>query len=129
MNKVVCSICSREKDESNDDLPARLRYRGSHVAKVARYAQQEGLPFFILSGVYGFISEDERIEWYDHLLAADEVPALARKIEAQLRELKLQEVHFYTKRKPNWEPYLEALNRGAKMLGIRILVHYMGDEA
>ena len=125
---VICSICSRAKKDDAGLLPAKDRYVGSHISKVRGFAKREGLPFFILSGVYGFISGDELIPYYDHLLVAHEVEALVPSLLKQLRKHEVEVLHFYTKTKPNWVPYRKALEEATKSLGIGLTVHELGDN-
>ena len=126
---VVCSICSRAKRYNQELLPARQRYTGSHISKVEEVARQKEQPFFILSGRYGFVSADEAIPYYDHLLTREEVNALAMKVRFQLKTHGVTECHFYTKRKSNWEPYLDVLIHAARALNVRLRVHELaGDE-
>src|SRR5665213_1086849 len=96
---IICSAGSRAKDPWQYPLPARLRYTGSHIAKVARTAHEEALPFYILSGVYGLVAADDPIPYYDHLLSLDEVGALAAKIVSRLLLDNIHEVRFCTKAK------------------------------
>jgi hypothetical protein len=127
-NKVVCSICSRAKDDDKNLLPARKRYVGSHIAIVENNSKELGQPFYILSGLYGFISGDELIPDYDYLLDANRVPALVAKVTSQLLSAEVGEVRFYTKRKPNWEPYLLALTQATDTLGVKLTVKLLGDD-
>lgn len=128
MQIAVCSICSRVKDENKELLPARKRYLGSHVLKVEKIALEQKHPFFILSGVYGFISGEEKIPTYDHLLAEDEVSALAEKIQAQIEKSGASEIHFYTKNKPNWKPYRVALEQAAQSVNVELSVHELAEN-
>ena len=128
MSVVICSICSRMKDERKGLLPARERYLGSHISKVEKIAKEQKRPFFILSGVYGFVAAEEGIPYYDHLLLPNEVLALTEKIRVQLKEHAVEEIHFYTKTKPNWRPYLNALQKASKSLDIHLVIHELSEE-
>ncbi len=130
LRTVVCTICSKEKIELHKKklLPARIRYLGPHIPKVGRLAERSEMPFFILSGVHGFIFAEETIQHYDHLLVASEVSALSKKIQEQLKQQRVGYIHFYTKRKPNWAPYLKALQLAADALRIPIKVHELSDD-
>ena len=123
-----CSICSHEKREEEGLLPARERYLGSHIAKVEREASQEGLPFFILSGVYGLIPAEEGISYYDQSLTVVGVPFLTIKVHSQLRQYGLDAVHFFTKTKTSWEPYLEALKLATESLGVMLCIHELLED-
>ena len=124
---AICTICSREKSEQEGLMPARRRYLGSHIAKVAEYAAKMELPLFIMSGRYGFISAKEPIQDYDHLLVAQEVTALSFTVYRQLRSLGLKEIHFFTKTKSTWAPYREALEPATQTLGIRLHIHELSE--
>jgi hypothetical protein len=95
---------------------------------VAGYALEQELPFYILSGVYGFISAQVLLPPYDHLLVDDEAPLLSQKVSDQLRPLGIQEIHFYTKSKPSWQPYRDALARATSYLGITLHVHELSEN-
>lgn len=125
---VICSICSRAKRQDEGLLPARQRYTGSHIGRTEKVATNQKQPFFILSGVYGFISADESIPYYDHLLATEEVLQLASKIRGQLKECGVRELHFYTKNKTSWKPYQEALCLATEALGVSLFVHEMLED-
>jgi len=120
---AICTVCSREKSDDADPVPARERYLGSHVALVAQYAAEQGLPFFILSGVYGFISAEAPILGYDHLFSESEVAALAPTVYLQLKKLGIEKIHFYTKTKPGWIPYRKVLEIATATEGLAIQLH------
>ena len=125
---AICCICSRAKNENVALMPARQRYCGSHIAKVAEYAAQRELPFFILSGTYGLIPGEVLIPYYDHLLVAQEVTALMLKVHSQLRRLGLREIHFYSKVKPSWMPYQVALVLASESLGVHLHIHELSED-
>ena len=118
--EVVATICSKEKLTDTKPLPANERYLGSHITFVKQVAEKRRLPFFIVSGVYGLISANEKIPYYDHLLIKSEVEALAEKIATQLKERGISVIHLYSKEKPNWKVYEEALMGGAKLTGAEV---------
>lgn len=128
MPHIVCSICSRQKSQEAGVLPARQRYLGTHVAAVGLEAQKQGLPFFILSGRFGLVPADEPIPDYDYLLAREAVPELAHRISGQLVRHGVQGIHFYTKDKPNWSPYLEALQKATGRSGVSLVVCLLGEN-
>ena len=90
------------------------------------------VPFFILSGVYGLLSAEEKIPDYDYELGVLGVEPLSVKIRTQLQLFGIQEIRFYTKLdKPKWTPYLHALLRAANTSQPRVHVdiHKLEDEA
>ena len=127
-NIAVCSICSRAKRDDAELLNAMDRYTGSHIAKVAGIAHADHAEFFILSGVYGFINAYQQIPYYDHPLRPQEMSALAETVGAQLEKHGISEVRFYTKQKPSWEPYREAITKAALAKKIQLQVHELDDD-
>lgn len=125
---AICTICSRAKNEVEGLLPARQRYLGSHIPHVEGRARQHGLPFFILSGVYGLLAAEEGISYYDHVLGAEEILALAFKVYRQLKHHALQELHFFTESHPSWKPYLDVLQLATESLGVRLCVHELSES-
>ncbi len=125
---AICSICSHSKSEDEGLLPARQRYLGSHIPHVEGEAKQHGLPFFILSGVYGLLMAEEGISYYDHVLGAEEVLALASKVYKQLKHHALQELHFFTKSHLSWKLYLDVLQLATESLGVRLCVHELSEN-
>jgi hypothetical protein len=107
--KAVCTICSREKDPEQTFLPAHQRYLGEHVALVRRYARENALPFFVLSGKFGLVHEDDMVPYYDYLLSEGDVPKLIGLVEAQLIGHGMQKLWFHHKLKQSWKPYATAL--------------------
>jgi len=109
--KVICTVCSNKKNKNKKLLPAYLRYISPRIKKIRNIAKKENLPFFILSGKFGLISDTESIQWYDHLLKKDEVQALTKKVIIQMRDLGITELLFYKKQIENkgWEPYYELI--------------------
>jgi hypothetical protein len=128
---AICSICSREKREDPDPLPARELYIGAHIAQVNRYAEEKGLPFYVLSGLYGIVAAEKPVSPYKHELNADEVFSLSLMIYRQLRELKLaagiEEVHFFTLLEEEWIHYQNALKLAVDCLDMRLHVRYIHE--
>lgn len=122
---AVCTICSREKNPSDRLLPAVDRYIGSHVALVRAQAEQRGQPLYFLSSLYGLIPAGQYIVYYNHLLKPDEVPELKETVAQQLTLYGLEEIHFFTKKKPYWQLYLELFSR----LRTRLYVYELPADA
>lgn len=125
---AVCSICSRVKNHDKALLPARLRYLGEHIKVVEEESRRQKASFFILSGVYGFISGEEPIEDYDSLLSFDEVPGLVTLVGRQLRRFGVTEVHFYCKNKKDWLPYQSLIRQAAAAQQITLVSHELKDD-
>lgn len=94
--RIVCSYCSAGKRADETPLPALERYRSERLHDLARQAGEGGAPLFILSGRFGLLAADDPIPWYDHLLGADEVPAMAQRVGQRLRELGVTEIEYHT---------------------------------
>lgn len=125
---VVCTICSRDKDKDEMLVAARSRYTSSHIRKVERIADENCLPFFILSGLYGLISADEPIPHYDHVLGLSMVTDLHYRIHNQLAIHDIEKIHFYTKDKPAWQLYERALGLATEHLGVELVIHQLNTE-
>ena len=126
---IICCICSREKNESPNLLPARRRYTGSHIGIAEKAAAAETLPLYILSGMLGLVGADEPVPHYDHYLNEKEVPHIANLLVRQLQQLDIGTVHFYVKLKPTWGTYLRALQMAAEKAGTEILIRELPDDA
>lgn len=82
--KIICTICSKHKDENKNLLPARSRYTSTRIKAIGEIAEKLKLPYFILSGKYGLISADEKIPNYDYYLEKSAIDSLSRTVEKQL---------------------------------------------
>lgn len=102
---VMCTICSREKRHNTGLLPARIRYKGVHVKRVAEVARRFDIPFFVLSGALGLISGEELISDYDHRLVDCEIFALAIHVVEQIRSADISKIVFFQKDNSGWKPY------------------------
>ncbi len=121
--RIICTICSKHKNDSKGLLPARLRYTSPHIKAVERIAEKSKLPFFILSGKYGLISADEMIPSYDYYLEERAIDSLAKTVYEQLKKHSITELDFYTESKPSWAPYELVLRKGAELAGVALIVH------
>lgn len=128
---IVCSICSREKSKDPKPLPARERYTGSHIKLVENIALEQRAQFFILSGKFGLLHAQERIEFYDFLLTEEGVSFLAARVLRQIVWLPfvVGEIQFYTKDKPNWLPYKKVIEDAAAKTNTNLRVVYLLPDA
>ena len=128
---IVCSICSREKAANPEPLPARERYVGSHIKLVETIALEQGAQFFILSGKFGLLHAQERIEPYNFLLTEEGVKFLATRVFRQIVRLPfvVSEIQFYTKNKPNWLPYKKVIEDAAAKTNTNLRVIYLLPDA
>ena len=123
---IACSVCSRQKNEDPDPLPARERYTGSHVRYVESVAKA---PLYILSGKYGLLEANDPVEYYDYRLTDGDVSALVRVIGTQLEREGIQEVIFYSKSKTEWLPYRKALQIACGSKGVGLTLQRIPDNA
>ena len=128
MNKIVVTVCSRQKSADPRPLPAHKRYLGSHITKVQAIAAQAGDQFYILSGYLGLVPSEDETPHYDYLLTEDGVREARGRIALQLVAGGISEIHFYTKNKSNWRFYNEALAEAAREVRAELHLHYLGDN-
>ena len=121
--KLVATICSRQKDDSLELLPAHQRYTGEHIANTEKIAKNLGLPFFILSGKYGLLPANEKIPNYDYYLEASAVDDLAKVVEEQLRKFNINEIDFCTEGKESWILYETVLKKATSLAGVTLSSH------
>ena len=120
--KIICTICSRTKKEDEGFIPAHTRYLGEHIKKVALIANKEKKPFFILSGKYGLIHQDEKISYYDYYLEGSAIEIFSKKVCDQLKENGIMEIDFYVEEKDSWFPYKTVLQKGADLAGVSVYI-------
>jgi hypothetical protein len=119
--KVIVTICSREKDHSTNNLPAHRRYTSPRIKQVRAIAHRKKRPFFILSGKYGFVAEDDSIPYYDNLLTGDAVDELLKRMCEQNKLLKITSMEFYGQpKKGRWVPYYDTVERFARTQNIHL---------
>ncbi len=111
--KCIITICSKKKDESQEALPARLRYLGERIDDTYSKAQAAHLPMYFLSGKYGLVFSEDTIPYYDYYLEMDKVDELALTLAEQIKSLDITDIDFYIENKESWKPYIEALEKGA----------------
>jgi len=120
-----CTYCSAAKREDPGLLPALERYLDRRIHDLAARATVAGMSFLILSGEYGLLRPDEPIPWYDHLLRADEVEALAARMAGQLEALGVTELVHHTVEAaidPLIIPYRDAITLACASAGVTLRV-------
>ncbi len=121
MATVYATYCSAPKRTDDGDLPAIERYLSERIRSVDGQAQRDGASFLILSGTYGLITREAPLPWYDHLLAVEEIPAMAAGAQERLRADGIAEVVWFTVH-PDTDPYVtrygEVLRRACEALQI-----------
>ena len=115
---VIATICSRKKNASTMLLPAYERYLGEHIQKAKLIALQKNAPFYILSGLLGFIPAETQIDFYDYLLLDSKVDELVILVAKQIREASITEINLYTENNPNWQPYHRTIQDASLVTGV-----------
>lgn len=109
MSVIVCTICSREKDESEESMPAHKRYRGDHIDSVRAVAEAACRSYYILSGKFGLLKASDLVPCYDFRLTPQDVRRLSFQVSSKLSQDGVTEVVFYTKPTRAWMPYQEVM--------------------
>ena len=123
--KILCTYCSKHKNESPDPLPAIERYISVRIQRVSKYAKVSSTGFYILSGKFGLIPATAEIVYYNHLLTMGEVNKHAIKVSRQLEIHNITQIDFYTRSvtvDPGIQPYLKCIELAAAKSGVRLNV-------
>ncbi len=121
--KIVATICSKNKLEIEGELPAQELYTAPHIVDTKKIADEEGLDFYILSGLYGLIPGTQKIPFYDYYLEPDAVPELIDKVVEQLEEAEITEIDFYYEDKESWKPYINSILGACERLEVKLNLH------
>jgi hypothetical protein len=99
-----------------------MRYLGRRIRRVLREAERRGAPALIFSGRFGLLAPARRIPWYDQALRPEDVPAMAGRLERQLRRLGVEAIEFWARpaSTPGWRPYHQALGAACTAAGVRL---------
>jgi hypothetical protein len=128
MEKLYCTICSKDKKTDKLLLPAKERYISERIDLVNELSKKDNVAFVILSGEFGLLKPNENIPFYDHLLIPEEVATLTKKVTRQLSELSVDEIVFFAKpKKDNWVPYYQVLENATNKLKIKLAVKDVGS--
>ncbi len=95
------TYCSAEKNYSNRSISAIKLYKSERISNVHKDAQANNIQMFILSGKYGVISAQHKINYYDHLLKDEEVDMHSELVTNQLKELGIRELVFFSNKLEN----------------------------
>ena len=123
--KVLCTYCSAEKQTVVGNVPAISRYISKRIDRVAKQAEKENRPLFILSGKYGIIPAAHPIPYYDHLLTQEEVLAHAKNVASQIKEHGITHITFYTRslqQDPNVAAYINCINQAAELVQVSLVI-------
>jgi len=113
---LFATYCSADKDGAAGDLPAIERYISDRITGVCANAQTAQARFGILSGMYGLISADHPLPYYDHLLQTEQIEAMVKTVQDTLTEWKVTEVRWFSvafEMDPNVRRYRDVMERAA----------------
>lgn len=119
--KIFCTYCSAGKNESRNLLSAIERYKSNRISNVCDAAKSKGLKFYILSGKYGLLAVNDKIEYYDHLLLSSEMEQHAKIVAEQLVKNKITKLVFYSNLlsvDQNIKPYIDCIQLASKIAAI-----------
>ena len=123
--KILCSYCSAAKRDDDGLLPAVERYQSERLRELWLRGRAQETPLYILSGAFGLLGAEEPIPWYDHLLSAGEVEAMAVNVAARLRELAVEGVVYHTASltaTAALRPYFETITAACAMAGVPLTI-------
>lgn len=101
-------------------LPASKRYLGAHITVAKNIADKEQKEFYIFSGKFGLIHDDEPIHYYDYFLTEDDINKVSSLLASQIKENKIDKITFYTKSK--WTTYNKAFRQACQTCGVDLIV-------
>jgi hypothetical protein len=114
---LFATYCSADKDGAAGDLPAIERYISDRINGVYANAQTAQARFGILSGMYGLISADHPLPYYDHLLQTEQIDDMVRSVQSTLTEWGVTEVRWFSvgfEMDPNVRRYRDVIGRAAQ---------------
>ena len=120
---AYCTYCSAEKNKTDRSISAIELYKSKRIANVHKEAQANNIQLFILSGKYGVIPTQHKINYYDHLLKDEEVDMHSELVTNQLKELGIIELVFFSNKLENdnnLAPYRSCIKKACKKAGINL---------
>ena len=87
-DRAVLISCSAKKAEGGYRTPDEL-YTGPLFRAALRYAQERGLPWFVLSARHGLVTPDKELRPYDQKLKPAEAHAWGERVVKQMDDLGL----------------------------------------
>ncbi len=123
--KYYCTICSKEKRNDKELLPAIERYLSPRIKNVYQKASSEKVKHLIFSGEYGFIHPYSLIPYYDHLLLEEEIEAFLPLLKQQNLFWEITELDCFMEKEdtPGWEAYYKILTNFAEEEDVKIRFH------
>jgi hypothetical protein len=124
--KYYCTICSKEKRNDKELLPAIERYLSPRIKNIYQRASSEKVKFLIFSGEYGFIHPYSLIPYYDHLLLEEEIEAFLPLLKEQNLFWEITELVCFMEKEETsgWGAYYTILKRFAKEKDIKISFNF-----
>ncbi len=115
--KIYSTYCSAAKKHPTDLTNAIDLYQSNRIKWVYELAKTAQVRFLILSGKYGLLKPDDPIQYYDHLLQADEVSKHSELVADQIKQFEISEIVFYAnspEKDPNLLPYINCISIAAE---------------
>lgn len=118
--KIYCTICSKNKDESKNEIEAIKRYKSERIKEVYNKSKKDNVEFRILSGKYGLVKPEDKIGHYDELLTKDKVSQIAQVVSEQVTFQNIKEILFFTKVSNEYKPYQDLIKMVCSELKIKL---------
>jgi len=113
--KLHATYCSKNKKKDEGKIPAEERYKSERIQKIFRTAKKKDEKFAILSGKYGLLKPGEKIPYYDKLLEKQDVEELISEVRKFLRQEKISEVVYHTKKvEGQRKPYFQLIKKSCE---------------
>lgn len=112
--KIYLTACGKKKKRDSCKIKSIDRYLSKRIKTIYNKSKRDSVNFRILSGKFGLLKPDEKIEWYDKLLLKKDIPELEKIIEKQIKNQKINEIIFFainTKEDKLSKPYLEVIKK------------------
>ncbi len=125
---LICTICSRDKDQREGLLPAIERYNSPRIDQVFSLAREGGHAFAILSGKYGLLFPKTPIPYYDKLLKKEDIEEVGARAALCLKENDFRSVILLLPDPaidPNVVPYIETMKRAGEIGGVPVEVRFV----
>jgi len=126
--KIYCTTCCKEKASTSKKIAAIDLYLSGRINAIYKWSKKDKIAFRILSGKYGLLQPETKIEWYDKKLEMEDLPQIVPKIAKHLSENEIDEVVFFAKKLddfPDWKPYYKAIENACLLnnilLNIRLI--------
>jgi hypothetical protein len=108
---ILLTTCTARKRPVIGLIPAEYRYLGPRVEWCKTEAARANRALYFFSGLYGIISGDALIPWYDRVLPNGPHPELERSGMRRLMRANIRSVVLVLRPRetPGWAPYWETI--------------------